>query len=530
MLQDSMIFQLAVVALMAGCVASSPPASSVYNQSSTPAVGASSPAVPPPLAIAATSSTTINGVIRYDNLGVYCDKIVAIHPNGGVDQMCFFEREAACGIRRLGPNGEELSRSDLAPGKCGIWVPRRDGGGYLVTLEAAAKSVAVTSIDEQGKRVAATQLASKQRIYPEDALLAADGGVVLSLQFEADMRYGSRQLAKSKYSTWAVVHFPATLNRLGWVKLFDSRRTQITALMPGLRDNVDAVVNTRGPLVPGAPMHPKVNPEDGSIYGGDTYGWKAARVTLDASGKQVAAADLGLAADTMVSAAAQRDDMFAMVSASPKNDWRNTLTTQRSGQEPQQLEIPPLNEIQTVNNRTWLLTCDRNRVDTKYVGACTAREIGGANAQIQLGPYDPKGIQWHSVAVHDDHIAAIGTVRNEALKMDLMVTALAQGNGSSIDPSRLTPLDRIGGTECGGTRLRPDEIVTKQLITQLAPQIAACGIAENSNAGIATYAAGGLRVFNVQGATPVATACVRKLFEGLFTCVATNYTHSFQLR
>jgi hypothetical protein len=460
-----------------------------------------------------------------------CDQIVAVHADGGIGQRCYYEREDACAIRQLGPDGEERGRSDLAPGSCGTWLPRDGGGGFLVSMHRDYKSFTITSLDDHGKRLATTQLTSKDSVFPAEMRLAADGGPIIAVTFREDLRFRDRKLGKTKFSTSGFVHFPPALDRLGWVKLYDTRKTWITALLPSTGKGVDAIVNTRGPLVPGGPMNPERNPVDGSLYGGDSYGWKAERVSLDVRGKQIAATEVGLAKGATVNKATQIGDLFAMVTNKPNDYSRNILTTQRLGAERQQQELGIISSFQASGGRTWIIECDCKHVDNKYQGTWIAREIGGAGAQIVLGAYGEELPQWTSVAVNDDHIAVVGSKRDKALDTTVMVTAVAKLQGTSLDLSRLALLDRIGGpAECQGKRTKLNQIVTPKLLAELEPQLAACGVPEKKYANVSGYADGGLRTFTIDGATPEATACARKLFEPLFTCAAGGYGMSFGLR
>ncbi|MDX2093021.1 MAG: hypothetical protein SFX73_34580 [Kofleriaceae bacterium] len=518
--------------LLAGCVASSPPPSPglYYQPPGTPApTTAGSPPQPnaPAPVPDAAPAPAVHGVVRHDSLGTLCDQIVAVHADGGIGQRCYYEREDACAIRQLGPDGEERGRSDLSPGSCGRWLPRSEGGGYLVSMHRDYKSFTITSLDSNGKRLATTQMTSKDSVFPDEMHLAADGGPIVAVTFREDLRFRDRKLGKTKFSTSGFVHFPPALDRLGWVKLYDTRKTWIAALLPSMGQGVDAIVNTRGPLVPGGPMNPEVNPADGSIYGGDTYGWKAERVSLDARGKQIAATELAKGAT--VNKATQLGDLFAMLTHKPNDYSRTILTTQRGDAERQQRELGNVSGFQASGGRTWLIECACKYVDKKYQGSWIAREIGGIGAQIVLGSYE--GPRWTSVAVNDDYIAVVGTKPDPTLDMPVVVTAMAKLQGSSFDLSRLSFLDRVGGpAECQGKRTKLNQIVNAKLIAELEPQLAACGVPEKKYANISGYADGGLRTFTIDGATPEATTCARKLFEPLFTCAVGGHGLSFGLR
>ncbi|MDQ3369982.1 MAG: hypothetical protein M3680_31575, partial [Myxococcota bacterium] len=490
----------------------------------------SAPAAPPP------PPAIARGVLRIEGQSTMCRDIITVHPDGGAAVLCSFGREDGCGIRQLGPDGEERGRSELAPGTCAQWVPHARGGGYLITHADGYRALVVTALDAAGKRGATTRLTSTSGVYASDAHVAADGGLFAALQFHGDLAYRGKRLGKSSYGVPAIVRFPAGLDRLAWSRLFDKRRTQIAALLPAAQgDGIDAVLDTRGPLVPGAPMHPKENPEDGSIYGGDTYGWRAERVAFDRRGKPGGRQELNVGPHRSVMAAAMVDGSLATLGSDPASWKRSILTLLRGagGGEREQKVIAQAatGRFAVANGRTWLIDRDWTEVGGKGVTTWHAHEVGGARRKLALPElWGTQPVSWSTLAVHEDHVVALGTTADPTTGTPVSITALATlaATAPALVLQPLALVDRLAlAPGCRGVRSKLDDQVAR--VQQADGELAACGVPAQARAELTTYPEGGIARFAIKDLGADAVACARRVVEPAFACPSSGSV-SFTLR
>ncbi len=487
----------------------------------------SAPAPEPPATLVA------QGVLRIDGASTSCKDVIGVTSDGGAAVMCTFEREDGCAIRRFGPDGEELSRSDLAPGICAAWTAREGGGGFLVTRATDYRSITITALDANGKRTASNALTSHEEVYPFDASLAADGGVFVSLQFRRDLMFGKRRLGTTKFSTSGIVKLPPALDRVAWSRLFDTRRTYIAALLPATHAGVDALISTRGPLVAGTPVNPPINPNDGSIYGGDSYGWKAERVALDQRGKPVARVDMTVEPRRSVDYAAPVGDAVATLTSNPKDSDLTNLTLVRADGQRERTTLGAVSQgFHDDSGRIWVIECDcrYDNVAGKLTGTWKAREIGGAQMSIVLAGAFGSSVTWVSLAVTGDRIAAIGTTDDPATGTPLTFVALAKlsRTASSVDLAKLGVVDHLAlAPACRGPRAGLTTLVSGRAFD---PALEACGVAPKARIEMTTYRDGGLRTFDITGASREVVACARRVFEPVVACPVIGSNVSFWVR
>jgi hypothetical protein len=300
--------------------------------------------------------------------------------------------------------------------------------------------------------------------------------------------------------------------------MFGKLRTSIPALLPATRGAIDAVLETRGPLVP-------ERPEDGSAYGGSTYGWQAERVAFDPSGTIAARQRLPFDGETRVLQAAEIDSGLAFLSAKRLDD-SVTLTKLRAngGHE----RIPLLKGMSALlryaAGGTWVIECDCTWVHTALSGTWRARKLDGAGMQIALtGRLGPLGAQlphWMSIFVRGDRAAAVGVATDPATGNRTSFTVLARLSSvsPSIDLGRLRHLHRRGlARECHGMpRKRRD--IESELWARHDAELEACGVPPRSVIHAEVYKDGGLRDFRVNGATAEVTTCARRVLEAVFAC------------
>ncbi|MDB4954201.1 MAG: hypothetical protein JWO36_1770 [Myxococcales bacterium] len=502
-----------------------------YRPASETHPGVASPAAP-----ATVPPQVAQGVVRIDGSSTSCDAVVAVHADGGAAVLCTFEREGGCGIRQLGPDGEERSRSDLAPGTCSQWVTRPDGGGFLVTRATDNRSVTVMALDANGKHTAVSALTSKEDVWPYDARLAADGGLFVAVRFHKDLMFGNKRLGTTKHSVSGIVKFLPSLDRLAWSRLFETRRTEIAALLPATRDGVDALVSTRGPLVPGAPVNPPVDPATGAMFGGDTYGWQTERVSLDSRGKPVARVDMMIERNRSVMDAVQVDDAIAMLTPNLDHPNRTDLTLARADGQRERIALASVmgSRFEGINDRASVIDCDCSYAQGKQTGTWTAREVGGSRMQIGLaGALGSQSPSWSSVAVLGDRVAAIGTTADPATGTPITFTALAQlpSGSPAIDLRRLSLVDHLAlAPACRGARPQISAVVASDRRATFDTALEACGIAPLARIALTTYRDGGLRSFSIQGATTDMIACARRVFEPAFACPTVGNNISFAVR
>lgn len=473
------------------------------------------------------------GVIRLDGSSTTCSDVVAVAADGSASVMCTFDREDGCAIRRLGPDGEQVSRSDLAPGICADFAPREGGGGFLVTRAPNYQSITITSLDANGKRIAATSLTSKEEVWPLDASTAADGGLFVSLQFRRDLMFGTRRLGTTKYSTSGIVKLAPALGRLVWSRVFDTRRTSISALLPGTHGGVDALVNTRGPLVAGTPVNPPINPNDGSVFGGDNYGWKAERIAFDPRGKPVTRVDMTIEPRHTVRDAAQIGDAVVTLTAN-KTKWNQTnLTVVRAGQREQSQLGTVSYGLQDISGRTWVIDCDCTYENSKVTGTWMAHELGGAQMTIALGGAFGSSTTWTSIAVTGDRIAAVGASEDPVTGTPLTFVALAKlpPGAPAVDLARLGIVDHLAlAPACRHPRTQIGILVSGQAGRAFDPALEACGVAPKTRIEMATFPDGGMRTFAIKDATPEVVACARRIFEPVVACPTLGTNVSFSVR
>lgn len=532
-----MLARLALASLvLAACSPASPPLSRGLAPPSRPAPA---PTAAPPVAQANTQPAALpeiarGGAIRVDGASTDCPAVVAVEPDGGATLLCTFERENGCALRRLGPDGEELSRSDLAPGSCVKWVPRTGGGGFLFSRPADYRAFAITSLDAGGKRIASGTMSSQEEVIPLDASVAADGGVFIALEFRKDLTFAKRRLGTTKFSTSGIVKLAPTLDRLAWSRLFETRRTRIAGLLPATRAGVDALVNTRGPLVPGGPVNPPVNPADGSIYGGDTYGWKAERVALDARGAPVARVAAAVEAGRVVSDAAQVGDAIAALTLGVAPTYHMDLTIARAGAQPERTQLARgYTDFVKAGGRTWIIDCDCKYDKGHVSGTWSAIEVGGAHRKIALGGALGLSTTWRSIAVTEDRIAAVGTTIDPVSGTPLTFAALAKipPDALTLDAGQLRVSDHLSlAPACRKPRANLANLVTGAAGKAFDAPLEACGVPAKALVQMTTYADGGIRTFQVAGASAEATACARRVYEPSTVCPVENSSVTFTVR
>lgn len=524
---------LACTLLVACSMSSSPPPSrGLYAPppSNAPLAEAAPTAAP----VAPIAPKVATGVLRVDGPMTDC-RSVSANVDGGTTQLCTFVREQTCGLRTLGADGEVRSTSDRAPGSCGQWVARPDGGGFLSTLSDDSKTATILNLDANGRRIARGALTSKEGVWIDRLQIAKDGDVVAVLSYRTDLSFRGARLGTTKFSTSGVVKLRATLDRLAWSRLFVSRRTYIADVMPPSSDRVDVVMNTRGPLVAGTPINPPVNPEDGSIYGGDSYGWKAERVAFDRKGNETSrdsVAEPGIS----VFDAAMIDDALAVITNEKKGSSRVNLTVTRDGKH----DTTPLGMVSgwrftDTGEGTWVIQCDCVYDDKKHelVGSWFARELAGRKRSIELR--SPAGTRqmWTSLVVRDDVVVATGPSIDAVTQLPTMFTALVRlPAGAALDLAALAVRDKLElAPGCRRDRPRASFVtITRDAATALEPELAACGIAPNTRIDMTMFADGGIRTFNIEKASPKVVACARELFEPFAACPTDGTNVSFSVR
>lgn len=462
------------------------------------------PAPPPPPAVA-------TGIVRIDGQSTTCERVIAVTPDGGATLLCSFAREDGCGLREIGPDGEERRRTELAPGTCESWVPRDGGGGVLVTRDANARKLVVTAIDASGKRGASTQLVSSHgSIYGTDAMATPDGGVAVALKYYGDIAHGGRRLGKSDHGVAGIVKFARSLERMSWARLFDTRRTDITSLLPSGR-GVDVVMETRGPLVPGAPVNP--TPDENGMFGGNTYGWRAEQVAYDVKGKEQGRQELAVGPARSISDAAMIAGRLVT------RTWSEAANVVAFRGEPA-TELwrvdsnMRVSRFATFDSRTWVLATRWNQVGKDYVPVSKAQEIGGQGAAIELA--GEGNVTWTSLATRGDRVVVVGVMDDPATKIPVSFTVLARLDAPSIDLGRLARVDKLQLAP-GCTGLASAHEMLKQANAR-ADALEACGVTDKDRIRFTTFLDGGLRMLEVEKAKPAITACVRDVLAPVFAC------------
>lgn len=527
---------LACSLVLVGCSMSSspPPSRGLYAPVPGPTTASIAPSGPTAPAIA-PAATAANGVMRIDASSTRCE-VVGVEADGGATLLCTFERGSTCALRHVGPDGGTRSQSESAPGTCLRWAPRADGGGFLATMADDARSVTLTNLDANGHRLARGALTSKDSVYVSDMRIGDDRGLIVALSFRHDLAFRGKRLGTTKFSTSGFVNLRPTLDRIAWSRMLDTRRTYITALLPPTRDGVDAVINTRGPLVEGAPVNPPINPEDGSVFGGDTYGWRAERVAFDRGGTAVARADVSPEPTNTIIDATQVDTTLAVITSDPKRNNRMNLTLSRDGErETVPLGVLPTWRLSDAAGTAWAIECDctYDPKQGKLVGPWIAREIGGTRRTFPLRVAANAAHEWSSIAVRDDHVVAVGTGQDPTTGMPVTFTALAQmpSPTAALDLSTLTLVDKTElAPACRKQRENLMSLVAPDQIAALDPQLEACGVAPMARVAIYTYSDGGLRTFTIDKATPKVVACARRVFEPLVACPLLGNNVSFAVR
>lgn len=450
-----------------------------------------------------------------------CGTVIAVHPDGGAALLCTFGREGGCGIRQLGPDGEERGRSELVPGSCRRWVPRPEGGGVLVTTADDDRTLTFTNLDAAGKRGASTSLTSKGAVDPFDARIASDGALIAAIRFTGDLVHRGKRLGKTDYVVSGIVKLAPRLDRLQWSRLFTTRRTSILALLPAATPGgFEAVLQTRGPLVPGGPMNPPIDPKTGNVFGGDTYGWRAERVAFDHRGRPGAREDLGSGEYPPLLDAALVEDR--LVTLAEDGGWpraRLTILGSDGTREQRTINISGWATFTETAGRTWFLKCDCafDRAKGKRAGSWVAHEIGGANAKVMLG--DGESIQWFSFAMNETRAVAVGAAEYRDSKIPIRLTALGRVSpeAPSLDVAQLAELDRLGlPAECGGKGLTFSEQRAK--LAGLDAPLQACGIPPKTRVDLSLFYDGGIETIAIQGAKDEVLGCARRVLEPAFRC------------
>jgi hypothetical protein len=494
------------ITLIAGC--SSPPAPIGPMPRPAPVPIATAPVAEPPPA-APPPPAVASGVVRTEGQSTSCERVVSITPDGGAELLCTFGREDGCGIREIGPDGEERKRSQLAPGECEQWVPRAEGGGVLVTRRA--KELVVTAIDVNGKRGASNRLVSKRgSIYGTAATATPDGGVAIALVYYGDIGHGGRQLGKSDYGVAGIVKFTRALERMAWARLFGTRRTDIATLLP-TSAGVDAVIETRGPLVAGAPVNPE--PDANGMFGGNTYGWRAEQVAFDGKGEARTRQELAVGPERSISGATVVAGRLATKTWSQEATviaFRGEPSTELLRLDSQQR----VSRFETFDNRTWVTTTRWIKDGDKHKPVSKAYEIGGQAGTIELAGQGNG--TWLSLVTRGDRVVALGVTTDPATQVPVSFVALARLDAPSIDLARLAPVDKLQlAAGCRGLT-KPDDLL-KQASEQ-GDALAACGLTDQDRVRFTTFPDGGLRTLEVEKAKPAITACARKVLDPVFAC------------
>jgi hypothetical protein len=512
--------------LLACSMSSSPPPSrGLYGppHGLAPAQAASAPPpanVAPPAAVA-------NGTLRIDGGSTSCPAIVRVEPDGGATLMCNLARESACVVRRLAPTGFVVVDSERIPGSCTAAAPGMDGSVYIAT-HVSDRASNIARIDARGRRVASTRLTSGESLYLGDLQATEDGSVVASFSFRKDVAFRGKRLGKTAFSTSGIVKLSPKLDGVTWVHLLDTRKTWIAALLPPTRDGVDAVINTRGPLVEGAPVNPEPDPNTG-MFGGNTYGWKAERVAFDRKGLPATRSDLAKPTFT-VSDAAQAGDAVALLI--PEHKPKSVdVTLLREGAAPAHMPVGHVigHRLSGTAGNPWLIECSECKFDRVFVGTWRARDTSGRSITL-LAP-DAMNVSWESVAVRDDHIVVLGSGIDPTTRAAVTLTALAQlpAESMTLDAGRLEPANQL--KLAPGCRMKSiPESLPFEKRNELDVPLASCGVRGNAYVTINTHPEGGIQAFSVEGATAKVTACARRVFEPLLVCPLQGNNVSFAVR
>jgi|GEM_PF-3116343 len=520
---------LACTLLVACTMSSSPPPSrGLYAPPPSSAPIAEASRAPEP--VAPIAPPVVTGVLRIDGPSTDC-RSVSANADGGATQLCTFVRESTCGLRTLGADGEVRSTSDRAPGTCGLWVARPDGGAFLSSISDDRRTATIISLDGNGRRIARGALTSKEGVWIKALQIAKDGDVVAALSYNTDLSFRGTRLGTTKFSTSAVVKLRPTLDRLAWSRVFMSRRTYIAEVMPPANENVDVVMTTRGPLVPGTPVNPPINPENGSVYGGDSYGWKAERVVFDRKGNEASRESVEEPGSIAVDAA-MLDDAIAVISEGKTVN----LTVTRDGKH----DTTPLGNVAgwrftDTGEGVWVIQCDcvYDKAKREVVGTWIARELDGRKRSFELRGPNRGGQLWTSLVVRGDVVVATGLSVDAVTKLPTTFTAFARlPAGAALDVSALTVADKLElAPGCRRDRPRASFLtVTRDAATALEPELAACGIAPNTRIEMTTFVDGGIRTFAIEKASPKIVACARKLFEPFAACPTDASNVSFGVR
>lgn len=520
--------------LLVACSMSSNPPPSRGLYAPPPSNAPVAEATPAPAPVAPITPTVATGVLRVDGPMIDC-RSVSANVDGGTTQLCTFVREQTCGLRTLGADGEVRSTSDRAPGSCGQWVARPDGGGFLSTLSDDSKTATILNLDANGRRIARGALTSKEGVWISHLQIAKDGDVVAALSYNTDLSFRGARLGTTKFSTSGVLKVRPTLDRLAWSRVFMSRRTYIADVMPPASESVDVVINTRGPLVAGTPINPPINPEDGSIYGGDSYGWKAERVAFGRKGNEASresVAEPGLSAFDAV----MIDDAFAVITNEKKPSNRVNLVVTRDGKH----DTTPLGMVSgwrftDTGEGAWVIQCDCVYDDKKHqlVGSWFARELDGRKRSIELRAPSGTRQTWTSLVVRGDVVVATGPSVDAVTQLPTTFTALARLPASgALDVAALEIIDKLElAPGCHRDRPRASFVtITRDAATKLEPELAACGIAPNTRIDMTMFPAGGIRTFKIEKASPKVVACARELFEPFAACPTDGTNVSFPVR
>lgn len=510
--------------LMTACsmAASPPPSPGLYQGAAGPAPAPTQASMPAPApAPAPTPAPVVTaGVLRVVGASTACSDVVAVHDDGGATLLCSLEREEACALIEIGADGEERRRSEPVPGTCHRWAPREGGGGFLLTHREA--SLAITALGPDGRRGPSTSFESAYAPWASDARVAPDGGLYVALSFSSGaLTHRRTRLGKTKYTVPALVKLTPALDRIAWSRVFDQRTTKIASLLQATAAGVDAVIATKGPLVPGGPMEPTA---DDGAYGGNTYGWRSERVAFGARGKPGARSELPLPATTPVQLAELVDDALVTMSYDRETGQFALTIAPRDG-EPrhERLRTWPANGLDETNDRTWVLACDCAWGKEGLEGKWLARELGGERRVLELTGLTGKHASWHAIAVRGDHVVALGTSRDPKSQIPVQLAAFARiaPEVPALDVRRLSLADRFEAPAgCTGRTQ-----ITPALLEPLEPELEACDVPVAARLEVRTYTDGGLRTVSnptydpkAKKLSPKVLACARRTLAPLFTC------------
>jgi hypothetical protein len=539
--------------LLACSMSTSPPASpGLYGPARQAYAPQPAAAVAPPPSNVATETPVASGALRIDGGSTTCSEIVSVAPDGGASLLCDLARESACVVRRIAANGLLIGDSDRVPGGCMKAAARADGGVYVATVTNEYRTINVVRLDANGRRVAKSAFTSGEFMTIGHLRTADDGALIASLKFSKDVAFRGKRFGKTKFSTSAIAKLPPKLDRLVWANVLDTRTTWISALLPATRDGVDALINTKGPLVEGAPVNPEPDPATG-MFGGNTYGWKAERVAFDRKGSPAVRTEVAKPKD-LVTSAAQIGDTLAVLVPDQEKPMRTDLTLLRDGGEPSHtpLGYVATDKLSDASGAPWFIECGDCKYDEKVrrlVGNWRARDTAGH--AFTLAVPDAMKVQWSAIAARDDHAVLLGRGIDPATRTPITVTALAvlDARSGQLDISRLQPANHLKLAP-GCTAVQPfNAMLAPDKLGELDTALASCGVAANSRVSLTTYADGGLHTFSLaspaapksrkarktnlvsfENAPAKVTSCARRVFEPVLACPLENNNVSFSVR